>query len=104
MFALSGLFAANQHHDPGGQGCLPGFRVWCFGTDGLSCDGEERGKMDLRWRDNRQTNHFGQPRRGVFQSPCYRGWDNAFVSQDAATMVALIYAVPVNMMNVVLPG
>ena len=45
MFLLSGLFVANQHHDPGGQDCPPGFVFGGLAGGGLSCDSEEVGKL-----------------------------------------------------------
>ena len=105
MFLLSGRFAATNTTIREGRAALPDFVFGVLADGGVSSDREERCKLGIcrAGKIGRQT-ILGNQGAEYFQPPCYRGWDNAFVSQDAATMVAWIYQVSVNMMNVVLPG
>ena len=105
MFLLSGLFAATNTTIREGRAALPDFVFGVLANGGVSCGREETGKLGIccAGKIGRQTilaNHAAE----CFQPSSYRGWDNAFVSQDAAAMVAWIYQVSVDMMNVVLPG
>ena len=95
MFLLQGLLAATNTTIREGQGCPPGFRVWrAVANGGVSFDSEEGGKLGICCAGKicRQTD-LGNTAAECFQPPFYRGWDSAFVSQDAATMVAWIYQV-----------
>ena len=64
MVLLSGLFAATNTHNPGGQGCLPGFRVCRAG--GWRRVARQRGTWEtgeLRRRERKQTTACVQPER-----------------------------------------
>ena len=105
MVLLSGLFAATTTTIREGRAALPDFVFAVLADGGLSFNSEEGCKLRIcrAGKIGRQTilgNHAAE----CFQPPRYSRWDNAFVSQDAATMVAWIYQVSVNMMIVVFPG
>ena len=94
MLPLSGLFAATNTTIREGRAALPDFVFGVLADGGVSCGSEEGGKLGScrAGKIGRQTilgNHAAE----CFQPPRYSRWDNAFVSQDAATMVAWIYQV-----------
>ena len=94
MLLLSGLFAATNTTIREGRAALPDFVFGVLADGGVSCGSEEGGKLGScrAGKIGRQT-ILGNRAAECFQPPCYRGWDNAFVPQDAATMVAWIYQV-----------
>ena len=92
MLALSGLWAATTTTIREGRAALPDFVFVVLADGGVSFDSEERGKLGIcrAGKIGRQT-ILGNHAAVCFQPPRYSRWDNAFVSQDAATMVAWIY-------------
>ena len=94
MVLLPGLFAATTTTIREGRAAFPDFVFGVLADRGLSFNSEEGCKLGIcraekRGRQTILANHTAE----CFQPPYYRGWDNAFVSQDAATMVAWIYQV-----------